>query len=95
MGKYHSACGATDFGEIVLKPGEVDGWIKAGINSQITHLLDAGEQAQQQMPCNRSLKTVFTVEQGMHALTKDAFPVWVASFFLVGIFIGLLSDVGP
>lgn len=83
------------------KPGEMDGWGKAGfsigsLESQVCWVQKNNHSTRtSQMPWQ--LESGGYCIPGMHALTKDSFPscgLQAESSSLVGIFIGLLSYVG-
>lgn len=84
IGKYQPDCDAADLEKIVLQT-----WGKwmAGeklVLALLSHRSVGYRRTSTAAGCykcpgNRILETVFTIYQGMHALTKDSFPVWVAS----------------
>lgn len=84
LGKYQPDCDAADLGEIVLQTWGK--WVAGEklVVALLSHRSVGYRRTSTAAGCykcpgNRRLQIVFTVYQGMRALTKDSFPVCVGS----------------
>jgi len=82
VGKYQPGCDGPWRG-CSTNLGRMDGWGKAD-TTLLSHRSFRYRRTRTAAGCykcagDRSLELVFTVYQGVHALTKVSFPVWAAS----------------
>lgn len=84
VGRYQPDCDAADLGEIVLQTWRKwmagEKLVLALLSHRFVGYRRTGTAAGfYECSGNRRLEIIFNVYQGMHALTKDSFPVWVES----------------